>query len=89
VTTVRGITSRVDIVWSSDGSILNKEDNNSIASSTKNFAVYTNTYTISPLSVSDDGKTYWCKSVINSKPPVAAFDNVTLDVMGKYKIYRL
>jgi len=82
VTTVRGITSRVDIVWSSDGSILNRENNISRDSNTENFAVYTNTYAITPLGVSDDGRTYWCEAVINSKPPVTASHNITLDVIG-------
>jgi len=85
MTTVRGITSRVDILWSSDGSILNKENNISRVSSAENFAVYTNTYAISPLSVSDDGRTYWCEAVINSKPPFATSHNITLDVIGIVK----
>ena len=82
MTTVRGITSRMDMVWSSDGNILQKEHNITRDSRTQNVAVYINTYTISPLSVSDDDRTYTCEAVINSKPPVAVSHNVTLDVTG-------
>ena len=84
MTTVRGITSRVDIVWSSDdGSILYKQHNISTKSSTDNIAKYSNTYTITPLSVHDDDRTYQCEALINSKPLVSASDDVTLDVTGR------
>ena len=82
VTTVRGITSRVDMVWSSNRRVLNKENNISKDSTTENFVVYSSTYIISPLSINDYGRTYQCEAIINSKPPVTAYDNVTLDVTG-------
>ena len=82
VTTVRGITSRVDIVWSSDDRVLNQEHTIAKDSTTRNFAVYSSTYIISPLDVSDDGRTYQCEAIINSKPPIKVNDNVTLDVTG-------
>ena len=82
VTTVRGITSRVDIVWSSDGRVLSKEHGIEKNFITQNFAAYSSTYIISPLSVSDDGRTYDCETTINSELPVTAHDNVTLDVIG-------
>ena len=82
VTTVRGITSRVDIVWSSDGIELNRTDN--ISSTTMdNSLVYTDSYTISQLSTDDEGRDYLCEVVINSDPIITNNANVTLDVSGK------
>ena len=82
VTTVRGITSRVDIVWSSNGTELNRTDSISL-SMMDNLLMYTNSYTISQLSTTDDGRVIQCEVVINSSPSVMANNSVTLDVMGK------
>ena len=83
VTTVRGITSRVDIVWSSDGTELERMNN--VSSTTMdNSLVYTDSYTISQLSTTDDGRVIQCEVVINTSPPVTASDTITLDVTGTY-----
>ena len=82
VTTVRGITSRVDIVWSSDGMELERMNN---VSSTimDNSLVYTHNYTISQLNTTDDGDKIWCEVVIRTSPSVMAIDSITLDVTGE------
>ena len=81
VTTVRGITSRVDIVWSSDGTEL--ERMNDVSSTTMdNSLVYTDSYNISQLSTTDDGKVIQCEVVINTSS--LASDDITLDVTGEY-----
>ena len=82
VTTVRGITSRVDIVWSSNGTELNKTDDIS-SNMMDNSLVYTDSYTISQLNTTDDGRVIQCEVVINTSPLVMANDNITLDVTGK------
>jgi len=82
VTAVRGITSRVDIIWSSDGTEIDMMEGVNVSSTTDNSVVYTNTYNISLLSTTDDGREYQCEVVINTSPPVMANDSVTLDVMG-------
>ena len=85
VTTVRGITSRVDIVWSSDGTELDRT--NSVSSTTMDDSlVYTDSYTISQLSTSDDGRVIQCEVVINTSPLVRANDNIVLNVIGEYTI---
>ena len=82
VTTVRGITSTVDIVWSSNGTEL--ERMNGVSSTTMdNSLVYTDSYTISQLSTADDGRVIQCEVVINTSPSVMASNSITLDVMGK------
>ena len=83
VTTVRGITSRVDIVWSSDGTEL--ERMNDVSSTTMdNSLVYTDSYVISQLNTTDDGRVIQCEIVINASPSVMASDTITLDVIGTH-----
>ena len=77
VTTVRGVTSRVDIVWSSDGTELNRTENILLT------MMYRDFYTISQLSSTDEGKMIQCEVVINTSPSVVASDSFTLDVTGK------
>ena len=80
VTTVRGITSRVDIVWSSDGMELQRMNGVSLTTM-DNSLVYTHSYTISQLSTTDDSRVIQCKVVINA---VTATDSIKLDVIGEY-----
>ena len=82
VTTVRGITSRVDIVWRSDDTEL-RRINNTTVTAIDNSLVYTDSYTISQLSTTDDGRMIHCEVVINTSPSVMTNDSITLDVMGK------
>ena len=82
VTTVRGITSRVDIVWSNNGTEL-RRINDKTATTMDNSLVYTDSYTISQLNTTDDGRVIQCKVVINASPSVMASDNITLNVTGK------
>ena len=85
VTTVRGITSRMDIVWSSDGKELRRV--NVLSSTTMNNSlVYTDSYTISQLNTTDDGRVIQCEVVINTSPSVMASDSITLDLTGEYYI---
>ena len=83
VTTVRGITSKVDIVWSSNDIVL-RRINDTIATTMDNSLVYTDSYNISQLSTTDDGRVIQCEVVINASPPVMATDSITLNVMGMY-----
>ena len=86
VTTVRGITSRVDIVWSSGGTEL--QGMNNVSSTTMdNSLVYTDSYTISQLSTTDEGRVIHYEVVINASPSVMASDSITLDVTGEINVY--
>ena len=82
VTTVRGITSRVDIVWSSDDTELQRMNNVS-STAMDNSLLFTDSYTISQLSTDDEGRDYWCDVVIPSSPTITNNASVTLDVTGK------
>ena len=83
VIAVRGITSRVDIVWSSNGVDLETVEAN-VSSITNNSVEYTAYYTIVQLNETDDGRVYQCKAVINASPPVMTDDaNITLNATSK------
>ena len=82
VTTLRGINSRVDIVWSSDG--IELERMNNVSSTTmSSLLVYTDYYTISHLSTTDDDRVIQCEGVIIGVMLVV--DNIILDVTGKHR----
>ena len=86
VITVRGITSRVDTMWNSNGLDLETVEAN-VSSITNNSVEYTAYYTIVQLNETDDGRVYQCKVVINANPPVMTDDvNVTLKTTSKYII---
>ena len=82
VTTVRGITTRVDIVWSSNGTELQRMDD-VVLSLLNDSLVYMDTYNDSLLNTTDDGRVMQCEVVINASLSVTANDNITLDVTGK------
>ena len=92
ITTVRGITSRVDIVWSTGGVALKRStvdvELKRITGATPNTTndnseIYEVTYDIPLLSTSDDGRVIECEIIIMTTPSLAASSNVTLDVTGK------
>ena len=82
VTNVRGITSSVDIVWSSNG--IELERMNVSSTTVDNSLVYTHSYTISQLSTTDDGRVIQCEVVINASLSVMATHSIALDVKGMY-----
>ena len=83
MTTVRGITSKMDILWSSHD--LELERMNNVSSTTMdNSLVYTGSYTISQLSTTDHGRVIQCEVVINASQSVMASDSITLNVTGEY-----
>ena len=84
VTTVRGITSRVDIVWSSNGLMLKRIEGFNHTSTSNNSVVYTDMYTIPQLNTSDEGRNLQCDIYINGILLVTASDSVTLNVTGKH-----
>ena len=82
-TTVRGITSRVDIVWSNGGTVLRRM-NGTTPTTIGSSLVYTDSLNIPPLSTTADGRVIQCEVVINTSPSVMATDRITLDVTGEY-----
>ena len=83
VTTVRGITSRLDIEWSTGNMILQKTEGIIITSIASDSVVYKDIYNITQVSTFDDSRVYQCKVIINTNPQLMAADSITLDVTGK------
>ena len=84
ITAVRGITSRVDTVWSSDSLELQRTNDVNVSSMTSYSVLYTDSYIISQLSTTDEDKTYECTVLVISTLPVMATNNITLNVTGKH-----
>ena len=81
VSTVKGITSGMYIVWSIGSTELVRIN---VSSTTMgNSLVYTDYHTISQLSTNDDDRVVKCEGVINTKPPIMANDSITLNVTGE------
>ena len=87
VTAMRGITSRVDIIWSRNSNEVERMEGVSVSSTVGNMAIYKDTYTISQLSTTDRGIEYECTVMINANSVVRATDSVALDVTGEYSTY--
>jgi len=83
VTTVRGITSRVDIVWSTGNTELMRVEVNSSSMTDDNSVIYTDSYVIAQLSTTHEGQSYECEVIVDSSSPVNATKSATLDVTGK------
>ena len=83
VTAVRGISSSVDIIWTTGGRVVRRVDN--ITADIENdYAIYTDSFEISSLSAIDNGREYQCTVVINARQPVSNSDNITLVFTGEY-----
>ena len=85
ITAVRGITSRVDIVWSSNGLELKKIEGieSNLTQGIGNSVLYMDSYTIPRLGTVDEGRTYQCGIIINQAMPIIFNGNITLDVTGE------
>ena len=85
VTTIRDINSRVDFVWISNGTELERVEGVTGASSTSNLAIYTDYYIIPQLSIADNNSLYTCEVIINRSPltSLSATGNITLYITGK------
>ena len=86
ITTVRGITSRVDIVWSSDGLELKRIEGIESSLTKNNSVIYMDSYNISLLSTDDEGRTYQCAVIINQVLAIIVNSSITLDVTGELYI---
>ena len=80
VTTIRDINSRVDFVWISNGTELERVEGVTGESSTNNLAVYTDYYIIPQLSIADNNSLYTCEVIINRSPLISATGNFTLNI---------
>ena len=81
---VRGVTSKVDIIWKYDESELNRTNGIDLMPLENDTSLmYMNTYTIAELSTSDGYKMYYCEVVINSHFTVVANSSILLNMTSK------
>ena len=83
VTAVRGISSSVDIMWTTGGIVVRRVDNITADIENDN-AVYTDSFEISSLSAIDNGREYQCTVVINASQPVTSSNQTTLIFAGEH-----
>ena len=77
VTAVRGISSSVDIIWTTGGRVVRRVDD--ITADVENdSAIYTDSFEISSLSAIDNGREYQCTVMINASQPVYGRDQFIL-----------
>lgn len=82
VTTVSGISSSIDIIWTIGGRVV-RRINNIMADVENISAVYTDSFIISSLSPTQKGKVYQCTAVINATPQMSRADQITLNFIGE------
>ena len=83
VTAVRGISSSVDIIWTTGSRVVRRVED--IMADIENYSViYTDSFEISSLSAIDNGREYQCTVVINASQPVYSSDQFTLIFTGEY-----
>ena len=81
---MRGITSRVDIVWSSNGVELKRISNANISLTINDSELYEDTFNTPLLSTSDDGRLFQCEMIITTGSSITiAASNITLNPTGK------
>ena len=85
VITFEGILSSVDMIWSSDGVVLDRI-NNTNSTIINDRVVYSTSYTILQLNTSYHGRRIQCETLINLFDGTLLRNNVTieLNVTGKY-----
>jgi len=84
VTAVRGISSSVNIIWTTEGLELRRVDNIT-ADVVNDSAIYTDSFEISSLSEIDDGREYQCTVMINATQPINSSDQFILTFPGEYQ----
>ena len=83
IITVRGITSIVEIVWTSNGMELKRKSSINASVVMNTYNLYEDTYDIPLLTTSDDGRLFQCEGIITTTPLITVANNTTLDVTGK------
>ena len=92
VTAVRGISSSVDIIWTTRDSLRELRRVDNITADIENdSAIYTDSFEIPSLSAIDNGRAYQCTVWINASPvALLSRDQITLMFPGEYmRIYRV
>jgi len=82
VTTVRGITTPMELMWSKGG--MNLKATIISPTATDSALMYSDSYSIPILNVNDDGRDYQCGLTILTSSSISVNHTVTLNVAGTY-----
>jgi len=80
---VRGISSRVDIIWTTGNTTVRRVDG-VMPNITNNSAIYSDQLVIQQLRIPDDGRVYQCTVIFNTSPRVVRSRFIILDFPGEY-----
>jgi len=80
---VRGISSRVDIIWTTGNTTVRRVDG-IIPNITSNSAIYSDLLVTQPLRIPDDGGVYQCTVIFNTSPRIVRSRFIILDFPGEY-----
>ena len=83
-TTVRGITSTVDIIWTTGNTQVRRVNNVTASSNINSSSIYNDSFIIPSLNLSDIGSVYECEVLINSVLPITAKTDFTVPIPGLY-----
>ena len=81
---VRGITSTVDIIWTTDNTQVRRVNNVTASSHTNSSSTYNDSLIIPSLNISDIGSAYECEVLVDSVFPTRTKSNFTISVPGTY-----
>ena len=87
-TIVRGITSTVDIIWTTGDTQVRRVNNVTASSNINSTSVYNDSFIIPSLDISDIGSTYQCEVLINSFLPTTAKIDYIIPIPSMY-VYEL
>ena len=83
-TIVRGITSTVDIIWTTGNTQVRRVNNVTASSNINSSSIYNDSFIIPSLNLSDIGNIYECEVVINSVLPTTAKTDFVIPLPGMY-----
>ena len=86
-TIVRGITSTVDIIWTTGDTQVRRVNNVTASSNINSTSVYSDSFVIPSVNISDIGSVYQCEIIINSILPTTAKANFTISIPGTVCMY--
>ena len=82
---VRGISSRVDIIWTT-GNTTERRVDGIVPDITNNSAIYNDLLVTQPLLIPDDGRVYQCTVIFNTSPRIVRSRFIILDFPGEYTV---
>ena len=82
-----GITSTVDIIWTTEDTLVRRVNNITASSNINSTSIYNDSFIIPSLNISDIGYVYQCEVLINSIIPTTAKADFIIPIPGMPRIY--